>query len=170
MAPGTLRFVEGDATAPSAAGNKIVAHVCNDIGGWGAGFVLAVSRRWPGPEADYRSWHAARATNDFRLGAVRLVAVDSNVWVANMVAQRDIRRRAGVPPIRYDAVEACLVALSSRARDLEASVHMPRIGCGLAGGTWDRIEPLVRRALVEGGVDVTVYDLPQRPRPPRSHA
>ncbi|MEV6001124.1 Appr-1-p processing protein, partial [Streptomyces griseomycini] len=27
-------------------GVKVIAHVCNDIGGWGKGFVLAVSRRW----------------------------------------------------------------------------------------------------------------------------
>jgi hypothetical protein len=35
---------------------------------------------------------------------------------------------------------------------------MPRIGCGLAGGRWDRVEPLVRVALVHRGVSVTVYD------------
>jgi hypothetical protein len=35
---------------------------------------------------------------------------------------------------------------------------MPRIGCGLAGGRWERVEPLVRRALVAQGVHVTVYD------------
>jgi len=27
------------------------------------------------------------------------------------------------------------------AIDKNAKVHMPRIGCGLAGGTWDKIEP-----------------------------
>lgn len=36
---------------------------------------------------------------------------------------------------------------------------MPRIGCGLAGGTWDRIEPLIAHRLVEQGIPVTVYDL-----------
>jgi hypothetical protein len=35
---------------------------------------------------------------------------------------------------------------------------MPRIGCGLAGGTWDRIEPLVARTLLARDVPVTVYD------------
>ncbi|SEQ20797.1 hypothetical protein SAMN04487983_1003320 [Streptomyces sp. yr375] len=35
---------------------------------------------------------------------------------------------------------------------------MPRIGCGLAGGTWSRVEPLVAERLVERGVAVTVYD------------
>jgi hypothetical protein len=32
------------------------------------------------------------------------------------------------------------------------------MGCGLAGGKWSRIEPLVRSRLTEHGVAVTVYD------------
>lgn len=46
----------GDATAPDGRGPGVIAHVCNDSGGWGKGFVLAVSRRWPEPEAAYRRW------------------------------------------------------------------------------------------------------------------
>jgi len=48
--------------------------------------------------------------------------------------------------------------LGDRAIELHASVHMPRIGCGLAGGRWDRIEPLIDTALCQRGVPVTVYD------------
>jgi hypothetical protein len=36
---------------------------------------------------------------------------------------------------------------------------MPRIGCGLAGGRWEMIEPLVTEELERHGVEVTVYDL-----------
>jgi hypothetical protein len=35
---------------------------------------------------------------------------------------------------------------------------MPRIGCGLAGGTWDRIEPLVVSTFITKNIPVTVYD------------
>lgn len=38
--PPGLRFVRGDATSPQAAGPKVIAHVCNDRGGWGKGFEL----------------------------------------------------------------------------------------------------------------------------------
>jgi hypothetical protein len=37
---------------------------------------------------------------------------------------------------------------------------MPRIGCGLAGGTWDRVEPVLESTLAAAGVEVVVYDLP----------
>ncbi len=158
----SLRIVTGDATAPKGSGNKIIAHVCNDVGGWGAGFVLAISKRWEKPEQDYRDWYAGRVSNGFGLGAVRLVQVEADIWVANMVAQRDVRRNRGVPPIRYEAVETALRTLAENARALSASVHMPRIGCGLAGGTWDEIGPIVDRTLVASGVDVVVYDFPAR--------
>ncbi|MFF0390097.1 macro domain-containing protein [Kitasatospora sp. NPDC004615] len=155
----TISYLRGDATAPQGKGVRIIAHVCNDLGGWGKGFVLALSRRWPEPEAAYRRWHRERAGNDFGLGAVQLVQVESYLWVANMVGQRGIRtgRSTGVP-VRYEAIDTALATLGGHARRLGASVHMPRIGCGLAGGRWERVEPLVAARLTARGTAVTVYD------------
>lgn len=156
---GSITYLRGDATAPQGKGVRIVAHVCNDLGGWGKGFVLALSRRWAEPEAAYRRWHRERAGNDFGLGAVQLVQVESYLWVANMVGQRGVRtgRSTGVP-VRYEAIDTALATLGGEARRLGASVHMPRIGCGLAGGRWERIEPLITARLTGRGVPVTVYD------------
>jgi O-acetyl-ADP-ribose deacetylase (regulator of RNase III) len=154
-----IQYVRGDATQPQAKGNRIVAHICNDLGGWGKGFVLAVSRRWPEPEAAYRRWHKDRSKNDFALGAVQVVRVEPYLWVANMIAQRGMKTGSNGPPIRYEAVRACLRALAVEARELGASVHMPRIGCGLAGGRWEEIEPILVDELTSRGVEVTVYDL-----------
>ena len=153
-----IAYVRGDATTPSVKGVKVIAHVCNDIGGWGKGFVLALSRRWPEPEAAYRAWHRGRAANDFGLGAVQLVRVRPDVWVANMIGQRGIRTGSKGVPVRYDAIDTALARLADRVVELDASVHMPRIGCGLAGGKWSRVEPLVGERLVARGVAVTVYD------------
>lgn len=153
-----IRYLKGDATQPQAKGNKIIAHVCNDLGGWGAGFVLAISKRWPEPEEAYRAWHKERSKNNFELGAIQLVQVEPYVWVANMVAQRGVKTGSEGPPIRYEAVRECLKKLAGEAKTLNASVHMPRIGCGLAGGKWERIEPIIAEELIEPGVETTVYD------------
>lgn len=154
-----LTIIQGDATSPQAKGPKIIAHICNDLGGWGKGFVVAVSRRWPEPEREYRAWHRGRAGNTFGLGAVQLVQVQPDIWVANMVGQHGMKRGSNGPPIRYDAVQRCLDTLARHAIEIGASVHMPRIGCGLAGGRWELIEPLIARTLCAGDVPVTVYDL-----------
>lgn len=53
---------------------------------------------------------------------------------------------------------AALGAVAAKAGEPGASVHMPRIGCGLAGGTWAGIEPLTERRLISAGIPVTVYD------------
>ncbi|MFF3612156.1 macro domain-containing protein [Streptomyces sp. NPDC002580] len=153
-----ITYVRGDATVPSVRGVKVIAHVCNDIGGWGKGFVLALSRRWPEPEAAYRAWHRGRAGNDFGLGAAQFVRVEPYVWVANLVGQRGIRTGSKGVPVRYEAIDAALGPLADKAVELGASVHMPRIGCGLAGGDWARVEPLVTERLVRRGLAVTVYD------------
>ncbi|MER6208403.1 macro domain-containing protein [Streptomyces sp. NPDC001642] len=155
---GEINYVRGDATVPSVKGVKVIAHVCNDIGGWGKGFVLALSRRWPEPEKAYRAWHRDRAANDFGLGAVQLVQVERQVWVANMIGQRGIRTGSKGVPVRYDAIDTALTHLAERAAELDASVHMPRIGCGLAGGKWSRVEPLITERLVGRGIAVSVYD------------
>jgi O-acetyl-ADP-ribose deacetylase (regulator of RNase III) len=155
-----MQYVIGDATSPTGSDAAIIAHVCNDLGQWGRGFVLAVSSRWSTPELAYRQWHRQRESNGFGLGAVQLVDVQPGIFVANMVAQHGLVAVDGIPPIRYEAVDTCLARLAVLARQHSASVHMPRIGCGLAGGSWDLIESIVERRLAREGIRSFVYDLP----------
>lgn len=156
MKRAAVRYVKGDATEPVGEGPKILCHVCNDVGGWGIGFVLAVSRRWAEPEAAYATAHTR---GEIALGDVEFVKVEPDLWVANMVAQHDVVASPDGPPIRYAALELCLASVADRARRLHASIHMPRIGCGLAGGEWARVEPLLRRHLIEAALEVVVYDI-----------
>ncbi len=156
----SITYLKGDATAPSTKGPQIIAHVCNDLGGWGKGFVLALSKRFPEPERAFRAWHRERASNDFGLGAAQLVPVGRDLWVANMIGQHGKARRGdvGPPPVRYQAIESALRKVGDWAIEHGASVHLPRIGTGLAGGKWNLIEPLIIAALCEREVAVWVYD------------
>ncbi|WP_345105109.1 hypothetical protein [Streptomyces drozdowiczii] len=56
------------------------------------------------------------------------------------------------------AIGAGLATVADHALELGALVHMPRIGCGLAGGTWSRIEPLIESRLTGRGLSVSVCD------------
>lgn len=167
-----LTVVTGDASRPDQTGPVVIAHVCNDIGVWGRGFVLAVSRRWLLPEQRYRAWHHARATTGFGLGEVQFVRTEPQVWVANMIAQHGVRSSGrGVAPIRYEALRLCLDRTAAFAAQAGATLHMPRIGAGLAGGDWERIEPMIADALAAHAVAGHVYVLPdpthrQHPHPP----
>ena len=155
-----LHYVIGDATAPQGDGPRVIVHICNDVGKWGKGFVLALSRRWPEAERRYRAWYQGEEPTPFALGAVQFVAVAERLWVANLIGQHDVRSCGGVPPVRYEAIREGLRAVAAFARGEGASVHMPRIGAGLAGGSWEVISAMVEEELAGQGVSVTVYDLP----------
>jgi O-acetyl-ADP-ribose deacetylase (regulator of RNase III) len=146
-----ITYLKGDATQPQGDGNKIICHICNDKGRWGAGFVLALSKRWSAPEDAYRK------EKQHFLGETMIVPVENDISVANMVAQHDTQYSPdGLAPIRYGALRACLAAVNDIAYRTNATLHMPRIGTGLAGGRWEEIEVILKDVV---SVDTFVYDL-----------
>lgn len=146
-----INYVIGDATNPQGNGIKLIPHICNNIGAWGKGFVMALSNKWSEPENIYRSYSEYHLTN------VHYVKVEDDIVVVNMIAQDGIGKRPnGKPPISYGALRVCLNEVFSIAKKINATIHMPRIGTGLAGGDWKIIENIIKETIT---VDVFVYDL-----------
>lgn len=84
---GCLEEVGGDATNPDKGkGNRIIAHCCNDLGIWSAGFAYFLSSKKHNPHIarEYRRWGHAGSAAGFELGAVLLVdstpAHDRAAW------------------------------------------------------------------------------------------
>ena len=153
-----IRYIAGDATKPEAGGPKVIVHVCNDRGGWGKGFVVAISKRWKEPEAAYRHWHSHVGNPPFELGQVQFVQVEQELWIANLIGQQGMGMAKGGPPVRYESIREALTLVAEFATQNRATIHMPRIGCGLAGGKWEEVEPIIEQTLVAAGIEVTVYD------------
>lgn len=156
-----ITYRTGDATTPVER-PAVIAHICNDAGGWGAGFVVALGSRYPAAEMAYRRWAHTRMWRDvsFRLGAVQFVDVGAGLTVANMIAQHGYGRDpAGRPAIRYRALSDCLSTVADVASRRGATVVMPPIGTGLAGGRWGRIVPIITSNVTSNGVAVVVYRL-----------
>lgn len=155
-----IKYTVGDATKPvdgDSGKKKIIVHICNNVGAWGAGFVLAISNRWKEPEEEYRG------IEKYVLGMVQFVQVEDDTVVANMVAQdgigysRNRKRR-----VDYDALRSCLSIVREYCLEVDATIHMPRIGCGLGGGRWNDIERIIKDEL--DNLNVYVYDLPKTAR------
>jgi O-acetyl-ADP-ribose deacetylase (regulator of RNase III) len=167
-----IRYVTGDATRPEGEGPRVIVHCCNDLGHWGRGFVLALSKRWTLPEEAYREWARLRYAPDkqyngevqtsgpFMLSEVQFVEVEKDLWVANLIGQHGIGGRPLPPPIRYEAINRGFKYVRAHAQSVRASVAMPRMGAGLAGGSWDKIADIIELELISHGIAVTVYDLP----------
>jgi O-acetyl-ADP-ribose deacetylase (regulator of RNase III) len=160
MAAVPINYVRGDAVYPEGPGNKIIVHICNDVGHWGGDFTWKLTERWHKPQMAYQHHHMLNDTDELlELGTTQFVKVEHDVWVANLIGQHGTGNRSIVPPIRHDAVHSGLDRVARKALQINASVHMPRIGCGLAGDPWERMEQIIRQTLINRYVEVTVYDL-----------
>lgn len=149
----------GDALDPRADGHQFVVHVVNDkTANWGGGgFASALRNQWPAVQDDFRQW-AEQRTN-LRLGNVRLCRVTDQITVASVVAQHGYGF-SDKPRIRYSALRQGLRSVEKAAAVRNASVHMPRIGTGQAGGNWEVVSDIILETLVDQGIFVNVYDLP----------
>lgn len=154
-----ITYLRGDATAPRGTGNQLIVQVVNDAAlTWGGGFSLVVRQKWPVAQEEFRSWATVDRRN-LSLGSLHLAATNDRLTIASMVAQRGYGP-SPKPRIRYSALRTCLQRLSKTALERNATVHMPRIGSGLAGGSWNIVSELIDEALCRHGVNVFVYDLP----------
>lgn len=163
--PPLIQYIHGSATRPRGDGARLVVHVVNDkTANWGGGgFASAVRTEWPTVQEDFRDW-SVHSRASFRLGGVRVSRVDKSLSVASIVAQHGY----GPSPaarLRYAALYQGLAKVAQIARDSGASVHMPRIGTGQAGGSWAIVQELIEETLGKSGIPVMVYDLPGK-RPP----
>jgi len=153
----------GDATQPRGSGNKIIAQLVNSGAAVGTGFGRAMAESWPESAKSLRRWK--EETQTFKMGTSRLTKLSPEIYVFQMLAQKGVVPKEGKIGIRYSSLRTCLTELAKAAAQLGASVHMPRIGAGQAGGDWSIIEGMITEELLMKNISVTVYDLPGRAIP-----
>jgi hypothetical protein len=98
--------------------------------------------------------------NPCTLGNVQKVQISDKLWVANMVGQTGVGLgKDGRPPIRYSALADCMKEVSYLAEGIDAEIHAPKFGAGLAQGDFGFIEKLIEEIWIDNGIDVTIYSL-----------
>jgi len=169
-----MKYVEGDLFDNIPEDKKVViAHVCNDQGKWGSGFVIPLGNKFPLARESYFAWAAGNPTDeekvryatsdpcpDFGLGEVQFVQVAPNIIVANMVAQT-----LNVPrPLYYNALAACMDDVVDGLWldwGTEYEFLCPMFGAARAGGDWEFVTCLIGDCWERSGLDVTICYLPQ---------
>lgn len=159
-----LKYVEGDLFAGIYEPKEhmtLIAHVCNDLGVMGAGFVVPLGKTFPLARQAYLEDMKA---NKYGLGDTQFVTVVPDeecggITVCNMVAQHGI---GGKRPLRYNSLSKCMDAVAKFAREdfPDSKIICPAFGSGLAGGDWSFIEHLIQDCWLDAGIDVTVFYLP----------
>lgn len=147
-----IHYVKHDATEPIKYPCCIV-HGCNCIGAWGAGFVIPLGNKYPEAKRRFKLVHRLKGDKP---GVSDLTGITPSLCICNLYSQRTIGQGA----ILYDALEEGLKNLKEQIPS-DWTIQMPRIGCGLAGGRWERVEEIINRVLPDR--EIYVCDLPSRP-------
>jgi len=152
-----IQYKGGDATDPRETdGYRIIAHLVNDkTPNWGGAFARAVKKKWQSAQIDFEQW-ARSDKGNLSLGKLRVFEPMNELAVATIVAQHGYGDSVK-PRIRYGALKKALDELAEIAADRNATVHMPKIGSGQAGGNWAFISELIEDALCDRGIEVFVY-------------
>lgn len=158
-----IEYLKGNAITPIVKDEEVsvICHCCNTIGKWGKGFVVALGAHYPESRKAYYSY-LKDVGYDNALGKCCLVSVGKNLAVANVFGQKRIYPTwDGKIPLDYEALENGLTSCRNimEAMKQPFTIHMPRIGCGLAGGKWEIVEGIINKVFGERDIQVYVYDL-----------
>lgn len=166
MTKGKIKYVRGDATEPQTIIEEeisVIPHVCNNDGGWGKGFVLALSKKWDAPERVYRNF--CKFNEGFPiLGKICYAKVDDYITVVNMIGQNGTVSKDNIIPLKYKALVECMsevvayIDLIRCQTNNKVVIHCCKFGSDLAMGNWDFILELIREIWLENGIDVVVYE------------
>jgi hypothetical protein len=155
-----IRFLWGDATEPRTNGKRIITQIVNDkTPNWGGAFARNLKKRYPSVQDDFREWVHANKYN-LSLGSVHVSTVSDDLTVISLIAQHGYGP-SSKPRIRYQALFTCLSELAEIASREGASVHMPRIGSGQAGGNWEFVLELINETLLRQNIEVIIYTPPE---------
>lgn len=156
-----IRIVHGDVLSPRNDGNKIICQLVNDKAiKWGGGVARKVANHFPGAEYSFTQQVIKIPERD-RLGKVVFSKATDEITVASLIGQEGFGPSL-FPRVRYSALQNCLEQVAAYASRNGASIHMPKIGTGSAGGDWSTIEELLDDVMVRSGLRVTVYDVPPK--------
>lgn len=145
-----ITYITGDVTEPMLCGNDCIVQVVNNVGAYGAGVSGAIAKKWPIVEDNFKSHFP-------QLGTAHVFQLGEGLWFGNMYAQAGLRSKTNPKPLRYARLTFCLDFVECHGF---SRIHMPKMGCGLAGGDWSIVSEIIQDILVDSGIEVYVYELP----------
>ena len=146
-----MKTIKGDLIQLAKDGKfDVIAHGCNCQTVMGAGIAKSIKQNFlPAYAADMKTTKGDRK----KLGTCTFAAIlPSNLIVVNAYTQFDYKGR-GVK-VDYDAVRSCMKWIAEKFP--RSRIGLPKIGAGLAGGDWEKIQKIIEEEMF--AVDVTIVE------------
>lgn len=131
------KYITGDIVKIFLSGQNI-AHGCNCFHSMAAGVAGQLAKAYPPISAIDKADN--RLGDAQKLGTFTQATGDNGQICFNLYTQF-----TPGPDLSYGALVDCLIALDSWAKNkiCMPTVYMPRIGCGIAGGEWEKVSVLI---------------------------
>lgn len=149
-----LNYIQGDLLTTK---HPVIAHGVSEKCVFGLGIAKQIAQVYTKAKESYLK---RCKQGNIHVGLIQIVPIYSFPlkYIVNMITQSTYGR-TGIH-VDYDAVSVCMDKLLGWCKARNLSISIPKIGCGLAGGSWDRVEGIILDSLKNhDGVDVDVYYL-----------
>lgn len=158
------QFFIGDIFSPNRTGHEIiVCHQVNCRGVMGAGLAKQIRDRFPIAYTMYQRECRSVSQSADLLGKVLFIPVQYHGFdftIANIFSQDGYGRDRCYTD--YEALREAFRPIRTMAEPLPAraltTVRIPyKMGCGLAGGSWEIVEKIIDEELVDKGIPVQIW-------------
>lgn len=146
---GKTKLIKRSILTPEGGGLRFVLNVVNMLGKTEGALYPIFDKKWKQVKSEARGWYATK-TGAYKLGAISTVAVQSDVWVTNLLCQDDKL----VTDVK--ALEECLKSVCKSAIYEKATVHISTVLLEAV----PELEALLGSCLVAKGVSVSFYQEP----------
>jgi O-acetyl-ADP-ribose deacetylase (regulator of RNase III) len=157
-----IRYINGDITETEL---KHIAHGVNCQNQMHSGVAKALFTKWPGVKEQYHAYmnslnEKGRKPEDYLGTPMDAVEVEPGKFVHNLFTQLNY----GYDGARYVNYNAVVTSLKFITYKLDTPLAIPKIGCGVAGGSWLFMEQLLLDAFVQyEELELWVYDNTAKP-------
>ena len=151
---------------------NIICHQVNCQGVMGHGIAKQVKEKYKGVFNEYKRYCDAHADNrEAMLGEALIVDVDYGAAVLDWLVNKERKYIANIfgqltygtgLRTNYKALVLGLEVVANFAKEHNLSVAVPyKIGCGLAGGDWNKVNILIEGVFAGTGIEVLMYHYEQ---------
>ena len=154
-----IKIIDGDILTPNTDPNRsvIVCHQVNCMGIMGSGLAWQVARTFPDVYRAYKEKCDAFGAEN--LGKIQLCSCleKSGYIICNVFGQVQYGRDK-----RYTDYNALRKAFIRIYGIPNTTIRIPyHMGCGLAGGNWDKVLEIIQEELIDKGCTVEIWKLPR---------
>lgn len=123
---------------------EVKVHQTNIWGVMGGGIAAQIREKYPKVNAEYVDYCENHAC-DCMIGTIFVCKAEDGSHICNMFSQNVVAKDAVLT--NYDAFAKCLADLHAYMEKREMrTVGFPKyIGCGIAGGNWKIVEPMIEK-------------------------